>query len=511
METAPDSALHILQRMNGQTIRGTYNHALYALLLSQALDKNDKKIKTDSLITLATDFFDESDPIHAGYAWFYHARTANNRDSVNELAKNLLKAQEYAEQTNDYKLRGLVYCDKAFMYKNQQMYDSSNCYYKYAYKSFDKIFDERNLILCLFKIGDNFLYLSKLDSALHYLKIAERQLTKKNDILILSSLYRNIGTIYYQLNDFKQALHYYMLVPDTKIHIYDSNKYYLIAKTLIQINRIDSARKYLEKVTELQNMAPDYYRLWQAIYKKQGNTQKYIFYANKVNLAIDSLYKKKLEISFAGLEKKYKYQGLQIAYQNLTIKNNQRGIFLLLLLLALSVFSGVILFLRLRVKKNEVEYQKDIAIKKQKLLEKEKENTAKEKENNALLERQLKLQDILLSNIKMHQTNSIKRPTVFRDGSKETIEKQYEAFYNELKTYVDMEFDNFTIRLKERCPVLTETDIFISCLLIAEFETGMIATVLNVQTDSLNKYRYRLRTKLKMSNSDNLLDYLRHF
>ena len=111
----------------------------------------------------------------------------------------------------------------------------------------------------------------------------------------------------------------------------------------------------------------------------------------------------------------------------------------------------------------------------------------------------------------MHQTNSIKRPTVFRDGSKETIEKQYEAFYNELKTYVDMEFDNFTIRLKERCPVLTETDIFISCLLIAEFETGMIATVLNVQTDSLNKYRYRLRTKLKMSNSDNLLDYLRHF
>lgn len=272
-----------------------------------------------------------------------------------------------------------------------------------------------------------------------------------------------------------------------------------------------SNRKYLEKVTELQNMAPDYYRLWQAIYKKQGNTQKYIFYANKVNLAIDSLYKKKLEISFAGLEKKYKYQGLQIAYQNLTIKNNQRGIFLLLLLLALSVFSGVILFLRLRVKKNEVEYQKDIAIKKQKLLEKEKENTAKEKENNALLERQLKLQDILLSNIKMHQTNSIKRPTVFRDGSKETIEKQYEAFYNELKTYVDMEFDNFTIRLKERCPVLTETDIFISCLLIAEFETGMIATVLNVQTDSLNKYRYRLRTKLKMSNSDNLLDYLRHF
>ena len=85
------------------------------------------------------------------------------------------------------------------------------------------------------------------------------------------------------------------------------------------------------------------------------------------------------------------------------------------------------------------------------------------------------------------------------------------TFYNELKTYVDMEFNNFTTRLKEKHPVLTENDIFISCLLLAEFETGMIATILNVQAESINKYRYRLRTKLKLANSDNLLDYLLHF
>jgi len=183
----------------------------------------------------------------------------------------------------------------------------------------------------------------------------------------------------------------------------------------------------------------------------------------------------------------------------------------LIALFSLSVFIVVFLFWRLRVREKDIEYQKDIATRKQELLEKEKENIAKEKENSALLERQLKLQTILLSNIQMHQANTVKRPNLWRDGSKEALTKQYEAFYNELKGYIDLEFNNFTIRLKDNYPLLTDNDIFISCLLIANFDTGMIATIFNVQADSINKQRYRLRTKLKLSKSDNLIDFLLHF
>ena len=121
------------------------------------------------------------------------------------------------------------------------------------------------------------------------------------------------------------------------------------------------------------------------------------------------------------------------------------------------------------MKKNEVKYQKDIAFKKQKLLEIEQEKTEKERENKALLEHQLKLQNILLSNIKIHKTNSVKRPNVWKDGSYQTIDKQYEAFFNELKTYIDMEFNNFTLRLKEKFSNLSERDIQFCCLLLANF------------------------------------------
>lgn len=504
METAPDSSLHILQKMNGQTINGSYNHALYALLLSQALDKNDKKIETDSLITIATDYFDESDPVHAGYAWFYHARTANNRGSVDEQAKNLLKAQDYVEKTEDYKLIGLVYGEKGQMYKNQQQYDSSICYYRKAFQILLKIHDYTNCILCQLNIGSNYLSKSDFDSALICFRKAERMAKNTQNTLLYSTIYRNIGSVYLKEKNYSEALINYHKVPLTNINMYDSNKWLLIANVFIKNNQNDSTRYYLHKVGVLTEMSTNYYLLWLTLHKNEGNYKEALDYAQKIIDTSDSINKRKLKISFAGLEKKYKYQGLQIAYQNLTIKNNQRGIFLLLLLLVLSVFSGVILFLRLRVKKNEVEYQRA-------LLEKEIEKAANEKENNALLERQLKLQTILLSNIKMHQTNTVKRPTVWREGSKETIEKQNETFYNELKTYVDMEYNNFTSRLKEKHSTLTDNDIFISCLLLAEFDSGMIATILNVQTESINKARYRLRTKLKLQNSENLTDYLLHF
>jgi hypothetical protein len=332
-----------------------------------------------------------------------------------------------------------------------------------------------------------------------------------NDTLIISTIYRCLGSVYLKQRNFDKALYYYNKVPLTNVEIHNSNKWFLKATVFVQTGNTDSARYCLNKIKVLNEMAPHYYELWQQLYEKEGNTKLALKYASKTIIAIDSLYTSKLAESFAGLEKKYKFQRLKIENQSLIINNKQKEIIIIFALFVLIIFVVIVLFWRLRVKKNQLLVQKQLLINETALVLVEKEKLEKEKENNALLEKQLKLQNILLSNIEMHQTNILKRPLFWREGSKETIEKQYNAFYNELKTYVDMEFNNFTIRLKEKYPLLTENDILISCLLIAQFETGMIATILNVQTDTLNKYRYRLRTKLKLTNSDNLHDFLLHF
>jgi len=504
IETAPDSALRFLQKIKLNSFTIHSDKAKYALLMSQALDKNDIKVESDSLISIATSYYDEKAPVYAGYAWLYMARCADNRGNANIQANALLKAQEFAKKATNYKLQGLVYGDKADMYKTQQDFKNSNYYNKLAYQSFNKGRDYRNSVISLLKIGGDFLYLSRYDSVIAYSIIAEKIAFNLKDNILNSTIYRNIGTAYTQKKDYSRALFYYRLAPETQITIYDSNKYILLANTFLELGSTDSAAYYLRRVNEFKEMEPYYNQLWQTLYEKQGNTAKALYYAKRATVATDSLYKRKLNISFAGLEKKYKYQSLQVLNKDLIIRNKQNNILLLIALFVLSMGGLVFLFWRYKVKNRQLKVQ-------QQLLEHEKMLAEKDKENIRLLERQLKMQKILLSNVDQYRSQSIKRPGNLAESKGGISPILNKTFHEELIASMDVEYNDISKRLKDRFSELTEHDILISCLLIAEFDTGMIATILDVRIESINKHRYRLRTKLKLQSPDNLVEFLRNF
>jgi DNA-binding CsgD family transcriptional regulator len=504
MATAPDSALHILQKLKPNLFTIHSDRALYALLMSQALDKNDIKVESDSLISIATKYYDENDPVHAGYAWFYRARCANNRGDAKTQADALLKAQEFAEKTDNDKLMGLVYLDKGSMYSTQRQYKNSIYYFKCAFQRFSKIKDYRNCILSSLNIGYNYLYTPHSEKAINYYLLAEKQFSHYKDTLLLSTVYRCLGGYYYQKENFKQALGYYHKVPLTHQSIYDSNNWFLVANIYYRIGNFDSTRLYLNKINRLQEMAPDYYRLWQTINEKEGNTTKALYYAKQVTLATDSLYKRKLDISFAGLEKKYKYQSLQLSNKELIIKNKQNSILLLITLFLLSLGVLIVLSWRNRVKNHQLKIQK-------KLLEHEKNLVEKEKENINLLEQQLKMQNILLSNVEQYKNHSVKRPDGIDKKRHGVSPILNQTFHDELIACMDIQYNNISKRLKDRFQDLTERDILICCLLLAEFESGMIATILDVKNDSIRIHRTRLRKKLGLETSENLTLYLSQF
>ena len=511
METAPDSSLHILQQINPHKLYSSSNKALYALLMNQAMFKNRIKVESYSLIKIATDFYTDKEPERAGTAWFYHARIAGNRGDAKELADNLLKAQEFALNTDNYKLQGLIYSEKGSMYESQRQFDSMIHYYRLSFHSFQRSNSTRNSITGLLNIGYGFLFLSKPDSAIPYYRLAGKLALATHDTVQIATVYRSVGSVYYQEKDFQKALYYYTLAPLTSIGIHNSDKWYMMAMAYIQIGKLDSARILLNRIKDPQELAPDYYRLWQSIYEKEGNLKEALHAANKINLVKDSMNQRKLSISFAGLEKKYKYQGLQLENRQLIIKNDQKGLFLLFSLFALSILVVILLIWRLEVKRKQFIVQNELLEKEKAFVEIEKDKVEKEKENSALLEKQLKLQAILLLNIEQHRKNAIKRPGLWKNDSKEKHYEQNDIFYEELISCMDLEYNNISQRLSLSFTTLTRNDILICCLLLAGFDTGMIATILDVKIDSVTKHRYRLRTKLRLQNSDNLVDYLRQF
>jgi len=511
MESAPDSALHILQHVNPHTLYPRSTKALYALLMSQAQDRNDIKIESDSIITVATDYYTGSEPERAGYAWLYHARTAENRGSANEQANNLLKAQAFAQKTTNYKLLGLIYCDKAKMYESQKQYDSMIHYFRLSIRPFQLCNNTQNGIISQVKLGYGFMLISRYDSANFYYTLAGKQALKLKDTMMMSIADKGIGAVYFEQHDYRKALYYFKLSPLTHIAVYDANKWYLIAKAYINTGALDSARMLLQQIKDPKEFETDYYKLWLAIHEKKGNLKEALRTAKTIIQVKDSVNKRKLSVSFAGLDKKYKYQGLQIENQQLIINNKQRGLFLLFSLFVLSISAIAVLFWMLRIRKRQFDVQNEMLAKEKAFVEIEKDKVEKERENSTLLEKQLKLQAILLLNIDQHRKNVIKRPGIWKNESKEMQPSQNITFHEELIACMDLEYTDISLRLLKNFPTLSKRDILICCLLLAGFDTGMIATILDVKLESITKHRYRLRTKLQMQNSDNLVDYLRQF
>jgi len=511
MESSPDSALQILKQIHPNKLYTSSNEAWYALLMSQALDRNDIKLETDSIIKTATDYYTGKEPERAAYAWFYYARIEGNRGNADQQVNNLLKAQKFAQFTVNYKLQGLIYSEKAKMYESQKQYDSMIHYNRLSLYSFQLANSTQNCIINLINLGHGFMYSSRPDSAIPYYTAAGKMALTIRDTLMMSTVYKSIGTVYYLQKQFREALNYYKLAPITNIGVYDANKRYLMAKAYIETGELDSARILLTKIADPHEFAPDYYNLWLRIYEKEGNLKDALRTAVKITYIKDSVNDRKLSVSFAGLDKKYKYQGLQIENQNLVIKNKQRGIFLLFSLFVLCFSFVVALFWRLNIKKKQFDVQNELLGKEKAFVEIEKEKVEKEKENSTLLEKQLKLQSILLLNIEQHRKNVIKRPGIWKNESKEMHPEQNNTFHKELIACMDLEYTDISHRLIVDFPSLTKRDILICCLLLAGFDTGMIATILDVKLESITKYRYRLRLKFQLQNSDNLVDYLRQF
>jgi len=229
-----------------------------------------------------------------------------------------------------------------------------------------------------------------------------------------------------------------------------------------------------------------------------------LYFSKRVTVVTDSLYKRKLDVSFAGLERKYKYQGLQLSNKELIIENNQKDILLLISLFILSLGASSVLFWRNKVKTHKLKIQKQ-------LLEHEKMLVEKEKENSHLLEKQLKIQNVLLSNVDQYRKNSFKRP-LLSDTKQVGISPVLNlTFHEELIASMDIQYSDISKRLIEHYPNLSERDILVCCLLLADFDTGMISSILNVKNDSIRIHRIRLRKKLGLQNSDNLTNYLRQF
>ena len=511
IEQHPDSAFSVLKKIHFYKDLSSPDCALYALLMSEALDKNDKAVESDSLIRIATDYFDNSEPQRAGYAWFYRARCENNRGNAQGQADALLKAQEFAAISNNYKLQGFVFGDKARMYQGQKQIDSMFYCNKQSLLFFQKAGDQRNTVICLLDMGVSCSLLGKLDSALNYCTKALHDALKLNEPMLSNSVMIQISYLYFQKNNFPLALKYGYLSMHTS-DFYDYTKYINMGLIFSHLGNLDSARHYLKKCDNPHEMAPNYYRLWKELNEKEGNFKNALCYAEKLIAAKDSLNQRSLSGSFAGMEKKYNYQRFVTENRSLTLHNQYKNIFILLILLLMSI--GVMLFLIFQNKQNIrlLEHQRLLTVQEE-LMGKQKQ------EKNDLLTHQLKIQQNtmqVMNRLKNNASKLIEEQKLLAnfERKKQFLSAQEEAvssLFRHMVETVDSRYDNISTRLVDNYPDLNQSDILICCFLLAGFDNITIASLLNILPLSYNLRRTYIRKKLHLPQHANLMGFLAKF
>ena len=126
MNEYPDSAWTLLNTISPDEMEQNRNRALYALLYTQAQDKTYRDETNDSLISIAVDYYRDTDDVcHKFLSYYYKGRVMMNAGESIKAMLSFLEAESLCEEVNDGYLLGLLYTQMGDIYKNYYDYPRS--------------------------------------------------------------------------------------------------------------------------------------------------------------------------------------------------------------------------------------------------------------------------------------------------------------------------------------------------------------------------------------------------
>ena len=109
MTSHTDSALHLLQDIPTDSLRTKADRAYYALLLTQARDKNYVVQTDDSLIQVAVRYYDtHEDALLQARAYYYWGCVYRDMKKAEEAVTSFLTANILAKKTKNIRLQSLI-------------------------------------------------------------------------------------------------------------------------------------------------------------------------------------------------------------------------------------------------------------------------------------------------------------------------------------------------------------------------------------------------------------------
>lgn len=351
----PDSSLNILEEIRIDRIRGRKNRAKYALLYSQALDKNYIDVENDSIIRVARDYY-----AHRGsneeraQAFYYYGIVANNAGDIDEAMKAFVPARIYAEKTDNEYIKGLIYSAIGNLYYDQNSLTEAIEQFDKAEESFIKTNQQMNQLITAYRKGNIYRMLNKDTIALNNLQYAEAIAHQLNDTILIVNINLSITICKIHNSNDKSFI---IQQKNSLFNIYRQfngdtipiSHYMPIGQIYFKIGNTDSTRYYLNKYLETnQGSQSDNIGIYATLSqneKRENNYKKALEYREQYNILSDSLIKVQNDNLIEKLDQKYKTQYLQRSYEVLEAKHKLQKLVNSLILILVAIVGGILICL----------------------------------------------------------------------------------------------------------------------------------------------------------------------
>lgn len=553
MEVHPDSALLLLNQIpNPENLHGKQS-ADYALLLTQARDKNFlDSLQSDSLIKIAVDYYQDSDDkIKAGKSLFYYGKVMALQDNDTIAMQAYLKAQTKLEKSKEYKLQGFIQEYIGRINDDRNMYDEAlECYKNSAYY-YQKAGDTLGIIYSYRSVAWIYEIKQNYDSVTWFLDSGISLLKGDSAAPILPSLLQMHGIEEKRKGNYSSAIDYLLAAIKYEKKYHSSLHYsFSLGNVYRQLGLFDKARECFERglISKDDYTLSGAYNYLYLLEKQKSNYAKALFFKEKSDSLFIKFQDKNLRSQVLTIQRKFETKKLQME-KSLLEQEKQTQLYFWIATSIIFIILGVVFYfwikkrfrkvyrqrLRIHIEESlkkieeneriigqytcqieELIHKESIAAKKteqqmdnlnQRIFDLENRNEEPTKEQIAKLNQKIQ---ILISENKAIREDSCAVGIYILEQLKKgklIVENMTRKEKSQVFEYIDLLFGGFVSQLKDEFG-LNDNNLMLAVLVKLNFTSAELMTVFQCEKNSIFKKKQRLRDKLLLKNDDELETFL---
>lgn len=548
MESNPDSALTLLKQIPHPENLSGKAQADYALLMTQAMDKNYIIPTSDSLISFAVGYYGShsENSMEMGKSYFYYGRVMDGLKRDEDAMKYYLLAKKIFDDTQEYKMRGLISEEMGNLNWKQDMYENALINYKDSREYFTLANDYSCISFALRNIGRTYLsMIGKSDSANVYyqesLKIAHA-----NKCGTEFTILQELGLLYRVKQDYKMAEHYLLQAIDCDSRSLAKTEIYLsLGYTYLKMDDDTKAENCLKLSTNSPYIFTriDAYNSLFRLEKSRGNLLPAIEYKENADSLSLIANDNQVRTTVAELQKKYENEKLQ--KENLQMKVEFKNVvifslilfFIVVFLVCFYIYKNRITKRKIRGIERKIVDNEDEIVSCQRDIADYKKLQSESEEYQIELVTEVARLDGKVS-VLTKQNNSLAKELkemgekkdfipIPNSGSEESYVGAFRIYFairrgifnTEISSsgwewvfkLFDFLYSEFVMRLKEEYPQLTKHDLEICCLLKIGLSNDELSKVFSTTSESVTRAKGRTKKRLNLSVEDDLEQFVSRY